>query len=273
MGGNQTNIDGDVNTNGGMVKAGTIDTGDDGLAVGAGSKADGKGSVVADIIKGDVLTGTHSRKIDAETYIERQEITGDQAYDVRGMKNPYIGLQAFTYAERNRYAGREGEVADALTRLTQSGGERTLLFVTGASGSGKSSFAQAGLLPALEAYYHQQEFTLRHAVFRPGEKPLAGLAGALRQLNLAAKDVFAIAAEYQLAPPPNPVNDNQISILVIDQFEEIFSQSEPVQRKEIFSLLTSLPPFRDLRMHIIATMRADYLPDLFADESLYFTFW
>ena len=39
---------------------------------------------------------------------------------------------------------------------TKAGAERTLLFVTGASGSGKSSFAQAGLLPALESHYQER---------------------------------------------------------------------------------------------------------------------
>ena len=45
----------------------------------------------------------------------------------------------------------------------------TMLFVTGASGSGKSSFAQAGLLPALEKHY--AEFVVKHAVMRPAGVP------------------------------------------------------------------------------------------------------
>ncbi len=193
---------------------------------------------------------------------------GDQAYDVRGLKNPYLGLQAFTYAERERYAGREVDVRRAVNLLIQPGNERTLLFVTGASGSGKSSFAQAGILPVLESYYRQQGFTTKWAVFRPGEKPLAGLAGALRTLNLAAEGLFASAAKYQLMPPSS-ADPNQISLLVMDQFEELFSQSEMTQRKIIFSILAELPPFKEIRLQIIVTMRADYLPDLFADKKLY----
>ncbi|MCB0110307.1 MAG: hypothetical protein KDE53_30515, partial [Caldilineaceae bacterium] len=194
---------------------------------------------------------------------------GDAAYDVRGLENPYLGLAAFTYAERDRYAGREAETQQALTRLTTPGSEQALLFITGASGSGKSSFAQAGLLPALEYHYHQQGFTVKWALFRPGEKPVAALASALRSLHLAADGIFAPAAEYVLAPPLEPPPDNQISILVIDQFEEMFSQSEAAQRKAMFEILAALPLFRQSRLHVIATMRADYLRDLFDDEGLY----
>jgi chromosomal replication initiation ATPase DnaA len=75
--------------------------------------------------------------------------TSEQAYDVRGLANPYLGLAAFTYAERAKYAGRERVVEQAVELLTTPGKQRVLLFITGASGSGKSSLAQAGLLPAL----------------------------------------------------------------------------------------------------------------------------
>jgi hypothetical protein len=70
-------------------------------------------------------------------------------YDVRDLANPYLGLAAFTYAERAKYAGRERVVEQAVELLTTPGKQRVLLFITGASGSGKSSLAQAGLLPAL----------------------------------------------------------------------------------------------------------------------------
>jgi hypothetical protein len=48
------------------------------------------------------------------------------------------------------------------------GEECPLLVVTGDSGSGKSSFVQAGLLPALEAHYQARGLSPRWAVFRPG---------------------------------------------------------------------------------------------------------
>ena len=70
-------------------------------------------------------------------------IAEEQAYNVHGLDNPYLGLRAFTYAERTLYAGREQTAQDALEKLTAPGAACPLLFITGASGSGKSSFAQA----------------------------------------------------------------------------------------------------------------------------------
>jgi hypothetical protein len=56
---------------------------------------------------------------------------------------------------------------------------------------------------------------------------------------------------------------------IIDQFEELFTQSEPSQRDALFRILEHLPPFAELRTHIIATVRADYLPELFQRKALY----
>jgi WD40 repeat protein len=193
----------------------------------------------------------------------------DYPYDVRGLDNPYLGLAAFTYAERAKYAGRERVVEQAVELLTTPGEQRTLLFITGASGSGKSSLAQAGLLPALEQHYGSDN--LYRAVFRPSRHPIDSLLDALqRQVGLPIQTLerdqlpqaFATFLGQHIPSP-------QVLALIIDQFEELFSQADHAQRDQLFALLTSLPPFADLRAHVIATVRADYLPELFAHQALY----
>jgi Cdc6-like AAA superfamily ATPase len=190
----------------------------------------------------------------------------DTAHDVRGLQNPYLGLAAFTYAERNRYAGREQQVTEAVTKLTTPGEQRALLFITGASGSGKSSFAQAGLIPALEQHYEQRHQQVRRAVFRPSKHPLAMLADALQQLGMPGGSVDAktFATVVREHTPADCIN-----VIIIDQFEELFTQSEPVQRDALFRILEHLPPFAELRTHLVATVRADYLPELFQRKALY----
>jgi hypothetical protein len=103
----------------------------------------------------DTRGGTYVEGVTAHEFVARDKIviTGDQQYDVRGLANPYLGLQSFTYADCAKYAGREKLIADAVARLATPDDPLTLLFVTGASGSGKSSFVQAGVLPALEKHY------------------------------------------------------------------------------------------------------------------------
>ncbi|HYN88933.1 MAG TPA: hypothetical protein VER55_10395, partial [Ardenticatenaceae bacterium] len=196
---------------------------------------------------------------------------GDAAYDVHGLPNPYLGLRSFTYEERMRYAGRARTIESAVDILTAPGAARTLLFVTGASGSGKSSLAQAGLLPALKDHYARREKQVEWAVMRPSRQPLAGLQDALAQLRLpdalldpAALTPVTFASFMREHTPPQ-----QINLLVVDQFEELFVQSEPVQRDRFFGLLAALPPFAELRTHLIATLRSDYLPELFERQALY----
>jgi WD40 repeat protein len=193
----------------------------------------------------------------------------DAAYTVAGLANPYLGLSAFTYAERTLYAGRTDTLAHAVHQLTDAGGERVLLFVTGASGSGKSSFVLGGLLPALENRYAELKRSVRWAVIRPSKNPLAGLAQALSTLGLPAEGVFAPAASFLSGLPTQPGAAGQVSLLVVDQFEELFTQSVPDQREEFLAVLAALPTFSDLQIHIVATLRADYLPDLFKYKAVY----
>src|SRR5687768_2113739 len=87
-------------------------------------------------------------------------VSDDSHYDVEGLPNPYLGLQAFTYNERDRYAGREKLTKEALQLIVSPEEPCNLLFVTGASGSGKSSFVQASLLPAIIEYYQQNSLAV-----------------------------------------------------------------------------------------------------------------
>lgn len=184
-------------------------------------------------------------------------ITDDKSHDVHGLESPYLGLNAFTYDERGRYAGREAEVADAISALIELGAQRTLYFITGASGSGKSSFAQAGLLPALESYYAKRGQTLRILpIVRPGDNPEARIADAL-------SDIKASSLGELNRAQANP------AVLALDQFEEFFTQSPPDQRARIFAQLEALPPFAQSRLHIITTLRSDYLNELYARKKLW----
>jgi hypothetical protein len=113
------------------------------------------------------------------------KITEELAYDVSDVsENPYLGLASYTYATRAFYGGREQQVREVTERMTAPGAEPVLLFVTGASGSGKSSFVQAGLLPALEQTYLAHGRTVRWSVMRPGRNPVAALAEALSDIGV-----------------------------------------------------------------------------------------
>jgi WD40 repeat protein len=186
-------------------------------------------------------------------------ITEETAYTVHGLTNPYLGLRAFGYEDRAIYAGREQLAQETIQCLTSLGVQQALLFITGASGSGKSSFAQAGLIPQLESHYTAYQKTVRHAIFRPSSQPMVMLADALLKFH------------PDLTPATLATNTpkDQINLLLIDQFEELFIQSEASQRAPFCDFLISLPSFAECRIHILITLRVDYLDELFAIQPLW----
>ena len=237
------------------------------LQLGQALIAFGAGSQLGDVSVGDIA-GRDLTKI--SLVVQQTTMAPEQAYDVRGLANPYLGLRAFTYDDRASFAGRERLVRETVELITSPGSQRALLFVTGASGSGKSSFAQAGLLPALEQFYTRRNLAARHAVMRAGLHPLAALADALLQLGLPPDGPFAAARPFMVGVSSPLSSGGIIGLLVIDQFEELFSpQVDPIERDALLAVLASLPPFSACPVHLVATLRADYLPDLFAHRILY----
>src|SRR6266508_1054980 len=106
--------------------------------------------------------------------------TEDTRYDVRALESPYLGLRSYSYAEHDRFAGRDRSLGEAASKLIEGSGHRSLLFVTGVSGSGKSSFVKAGLVPKLEEYYTETYAAqVRRADFRPAAAPIDQLTRAL----------------------------------------------------------------------------------------------
>ncbi|MFH0903250.1 MAG: hypothetical protein V2A73_21685, partial [Pseudomonadota bacterium] len=89
---------------------------------------------------------------------------------LRAEESPFRGL--FSFGERNSdlFFGRDVEVAAFLERLR----EQPVLAVVGPSGSGKSSFVQAGVVPRL-----REQGSWEVLVVRPGSDPFGALAARL----------------------------------------------------------------------------------------------
>ncbi len=85
-------------------------------------------------------------------------------------ESPFRGLLPFGEQHADFFFGRDAEVAAALERLR----EEPVLAVVGPSGSGKSSFVQAGVIPRLREQGHW--IVLR---MRPGSQPWFSLASRL----------------------------------------------------------------------------------------------
>ncbi|MFW6070468.1 MAG: CHAT domain-containing protein [bacterium] len=136
---------------------------------------------------------------------------------------PFPGLAAFRPEDERFFYGREALVQELLARL------RTYPFLAllGPSGCGKSSLVLAGLIPALR----RQTPGLCWQTMTPGEQPSARLETALAALD-----------------------GDGPALLVVDQFEELFTQARAERREPFLKQLLAAPQ----NVQVVLTMRADY---------------
>jgi WD40 repeat protein len=180
--------------------------------------------------------------------------TGDEA------KRPYPGLASFTEEDAAFFVGRELEIEEMWKKLRR----RHLLALVGPSGAGKSSFLRAGLGSTLPTGWR--------AIFAaPGDRPFAALAHALAP-ELSG-DVAAVAKLIDFERPDVAVDvvtrwrrRHEQALVVLDQFEELFTQS-PADVQDRFAQLLARCAL-DADVHVLVSMRDDFLFHCHKLESL-----
>ncbi len=181
-----------------------------------------------------------------------------------GYANPYKGLQAFQEADESDFFGRKELIERLIKRLADSEKNTRFLAIVGPSGSGKSSIALAGLIPALKrgALFGSQEWF--YVQITPSSDPLQQLADGL--LSIAAStptsltDLFGAGDEAlaTIIPSILPVDTSEL-VLLIDQFEEIFTLvADEEIRARFIRLLVKAVQTPTSRLKVIITLRADF---------------
>jgi len=181
------------------------------------------------------------------------------------ISNPFKGLRAFSEADADQFFGRENLIQQLLARLGEGGDLSRFLAVIGPSGSGKSSVVQAGLIPALRRGglpgsenwfivdllpgkhpFEELEATLLRVAVNPPESLLSQLKDGNRGLLRAVQRIL-------------PTDQSVELVLVIDQFEEVFTLVEDEAERALLleSLAASVMDERS-RLRIIITLRADF---------------
>jgi ABC-type sugar transport system substrate-binding protein/DNA-binding CsgD family transcriptional regulator len=186
-------------------------------------------------------------------------------------ENPYKGLHPFRETDAQDFFGREALVAQLLQRLSE---QQRFLAVIGPSGSGKSSVVSAGLVPAVRQGKLPGSERWLVATLFPGAYPLEELEAALLRIavnppeslinQLREDERGLLRAVKRILPPDDRVE----LLLIIDQFEEVFTlvDQEAARLHFLDSLVAAARDPRS-RLNVIITLRADFVdrPLLYRD--------
>ena len=191
------------------------------------------------------------------------------------ISNPYKGLRAFEEADARDFFGRENFVKLLLDQLNERAGDNganqevlgqgRFLTLVGPSGSGKSSLVKAGLLPALRQGRSPGSEKWFMVEMTPGSHPMEELEAALLRVavnpptslleQLREGERGILRSVKRILP-----GDPQVELLlVIDQFEEVFTQVEdPSLRQRFLDGLLTAVSAPESRLRVVLTLRADF---------------
>jgi DNA-binding SARP family transcriptional activator/WD40 repeat protein len=182
-------------------------------------------------------------------------------------RNPYKGLSAFGELDAPDFHGRAAEIDEIIGTLS----EHRLVAVVGPSGIGKSSVVRAGMIPALRSGGIAGSDRWLVTDMLPGSYPYEELASALirvatempdgleEDLRRNARGLARAVKRY--------VPEGQTVLLIVDQFEELFTLAAEDERSAFLAMLAATINDERSTIRIVITMRADFFdrPLRFAD--------
>jgi len=194
-------------------------------------------------------------------------------------QNPYQGLLTFRETDGDRFFGRALQIEQLWERFQQLQGDRStirILPIYGPSGSGKSSLARAGLIPALGKKPLPGCDRARVVVLTPGNHPLEALATVLARIATQDRAPVAKTREFkeELLRPNSqkefdglrrianafPDINHSPLIVLVDQFEEIYTLcTDETKRHAFVENLLCAASDRAQQVSIILTLRSDFL--------------
>ena len=195
---------------------------------------------------------------------------------------PYKGLQFFTEADADLFFGRELVITKLVSQLNPVKGDRFLAIV-GASGSGKSSIIRAGLIPALKRGLPLSNNIIPPdsssnwpiVVITPTNHPLEALAmgltqgdGSLTDVTKFIDDLKSDVRSLYLHICRNLPKTAEYLLLVVDQFEELFTQCKDKIEQQAFldNVMTTVQ--LACPVVIVIALRADFYPHCGNDPKL-----
>jgi WD40 repeat protein len=206
-------------------------------------------------------------------------------------RRPYPGFPALDEEDAAIFFGRDAQIVrglDKMRNIARSGIDR-MLVILGASGSGKSSFLRAGLLPRLK---RDDRTWLPLRVIRPERRVISGTFGLAQALQLTMSEapfanamrrrglprsraivqefiettedglleIFAALREAAQVPGRSEENTPPPTIVVpVDQGEELFNEEGQAEAVRFIEILAHTLRADPLALALV-TMRSDAFP-------------
>ncbi|WP_438006962.1 protein kinase [Sorangium sp. So ce321] len=196
--------------------------------------------------------------------------------DLSEGESPFAGLFAFQEADAARFFGRDRDTAAMVARLRN----QQLAIVAGPSGTGKSSFVRAGVIPALK----RSEERWKAFIVRPGRRPLNALVDVLVQVDEAESRRGAPASSLELPDHDGLVatlraqpgslgaqlrarcrhdGPGHRALLFVDQFEELYTLGAPPDERAAFvACLGGVADDASSPLRVLLAIRSDFLDRL-----------
>jgi WD40 repeat protein len=186
---------------------------------------------------------------------------------------PFKGLQYFEEADSELFFGRELLTAKLVNRIRET---QFLSVIIGASGSGKSSLVRAGLIPALkegkilvgDGNPPEGSSGWQFYIITPTAHPLQALASELTRDSESVTATATLLDDLTNEPRSLSLfllrkNPTAHTLLVVDQFEELFTLCRDEFEREAFidNLLSAIASDGG-RITLVITLRADFYAHL-----------
>jgi len=191
--------------------------------------------------------------VDLQVVRERAHVYGGASS--ASTSPPYKGLARFDVGDGEWFFGRERVVAEMVSRMAGA----SLLGVVGSSGSGKSSAVRAGLVGTLNSGMLPRSDGRIIAIMRPGEHPLRALDRAIWAAAPEALREQVAAKEGLLGAVPGILDGDERIVLVVDQFEELFTIcTDEEERTAFVDALVEAATRAGGGVTTVAAVRADF---------------
>lgn len=185
-------------------------------------------------------------------------------------ENLYKELQSFNENDKEYFFGRNVEIEEIQIKINKY----KIVGLFGESGTGKTSLVNAGLIPS----FKKEGFVVIsvRCLDEPIKRVREQLFKTLKEKNVSAELIEELAATNTFAHLIIQLksiveNENLNLIIIIDQFEEIFTRSREVEREHLSKGIIEtlvLSPLKG-KLYFLLSLREDYIGELWDWAHLY----